>query len=406
MVSIDSHLPPLTAAIEFLTFYFIDYRLSDCLESVTWMRAAINDYVDCMFENYYNRPPPMAISLPKSTLIENVVLQKFEELVNGPLKFYSTYKVIAGFVMVRDNNWNNLTVVSIGTGSKFMLKGNKWAGNIVDCHAEVVARRGFMMFLLKELNYTKQPDALFGEANNGKFFLKPNVNFYLYVSTAPCGDGRVFCHAPPTKKNNNKPAKVARAIGLLRRKGEEALTIKKDASKDGYKLETSSMSCSDKILKWNVVGVQGALVSRFLTEPIYLSGICLGEKFDAKHFERAIFGRIEHKLPRLPGAYKLNKPQTMQVQMTAATPVQYLHPFHSVNWHHGCSNAEVVDGVKGDVQVGLYQANNGKRYSQVSKMAVFQEYQQLYETKLGKLSCRVYKDAKTRSVLYQVSRAL
>jgi hypothetical protein len=38
------------------------------------------------------------------------------------------------------------------------------------------------------------------------------------------------------------------------------------------------MSCSDKILKWNVVGVQGALLSN-LIEPIKLASITFCKEF-------------------------------------------------------------------------------------------------------------------------------
>lgn len=54
------------------------------------------------------------------------------------------------------------------------------------------------------------------------------------------------------------------------------------------------MSCSDKIASWNVLGLQGALLSYFI-EPIYLNGIVLGDLFNRSHLQRALFGRIEKK---------------------------------------------------------------------------------------------------------------
>ena len=48
-------------------------------------------------------------------------------------------------------------------------------------------------------------------------------------------------------------------------------------TKPGRGERTLSMSCSDKIARWNVVGLQGALLSLLLDRPAYLSSIVIGK---------------------------------------------------------------------------------------------------------------------------------
>jgi tRNA-specific adenosine deaminase 1 len=48
-------------------------------------------------------------------------------------------------------------------------------------------------------------------------------------------------------------------------------------TKPGRGDPTTSMSCSDKIAKWLVLGIQGSLLSVLLDKPIYLKAIVLGK---------------------------------------------------------------------------------------------------------------------------------
>ncbi|PSR73472.1 hypothetical protein PHLCEN_2v10764 [Hermanssonia centrifuga] len=62
---------------------------------------------------------------------------------------------------------------------------------------------------------------------------------------------------------------------------------------------TLSMSCSDKIARWNFLGIQGSLGSQFLC-PIYIDNIVIGEvpqdmrETVREDCERALWKRLEN----------------------------------------------------------------------------------------------------------------
>ena len=101
-----------------------------------------------------------------------------------------------------------------------------------------------------------------------------------------------------------------------------------------------TMACSDKILSWNVIGLQGSLLSHWL-RPVYLSSITIGSKFHPDHVTRALYGRLAGSELVLTGpGYRLNQPPLL-----ATTSPEARQPSkaadHSVNWIRGHS-PEVV----------------------------------------------------------------
>lgn len=76
-----------------------------------------------------------------------------------------------------------------------------------------------------------------------------------------------------------KPGAAYHQVGLLR-------------IKPGRGDKTCSMSCSDKMARWNVLGCQGALLMHFLETPIYLSAVVIGKcPYSQEAMRRALTGR-------------------------------------------------------------------------------------------------------------------
>ena len=66
------------------------------------------------------------------------------------------------------------------------------------------------------------------------------------------------------------------------------------------------LKASSSASRWNVVGIQGSLLSIFV-EPIYFSSIILGSLYHGDHLSRAMYQRISN-IEDLPPLYTLNKP--------------------------------------------------------------------------------------------------
>lgn len=332
---------------------------------------------------------------------------------------YARRKVLAGIVMTRESDTSSAQVICATTGTK-CVSGEYMSvsGTVVnDCHAEIVARRCLMEFFYQQLRLhstefaaERAKESVFLKPENGstKYRLRPEIQFHLYINTAPCGDARVFSpHEADTINGDKHPNRKAR--GQLRTKvesGEGTIPVKSsegiqtwDGVLQGARLLT--MSCSDKIARWNVLGLQGSLLSSII-EPVYLTSIVLGSLLHPDHMYRAICGRIENAVQGLPPPYKMNKPKLALVTSSEARS-QLKPPNFSVNWIIGNEDVEVVNAFTGRPEGGT----STSKTSRLTKQMFFQRYASLIKVLPQIVKHEVtedYSDAKSAVKDYQMAK--
>lgn len=67
------------------------------------------------------------------------------------------------------------------------------------------------------------------------------------------------------------------------------------------------MSCSDKIGKWNILGIQGSLLINFLEKPLYLSHIVIGGcPYSQQVMQRSLYQRFQRGVDiiEIPSLFK------------------------------------------------------------------------------------------------------
>ncbi|KAM9352681.1 tRNA-specific adenosine deaminase 1 [Symphorus nematophorus] len=307
-------------------------------------------------------------------------------------------------------------VVSLGTGTKCIghtaMSPN---GDVLnDSHAEVIARRGCIRYLIQELHRAVSGGdrSVFCQGDQrGKWKLQPGISFLFFTSHTPCGDASII----PMTDGQPQPCPPVTSLkghegtdggGDLKRKAKEPTegkntklprleeqetaetklentedpklsvlsesskseapsqshstetpveTVSQDSAqeeirsrgpsesaglhsqvpdihrtgakcvpggpadplhpgmgyhstgvlrvKPGRGEPTLSLSCSDKMARWGVLGFQGALLSHYLQEALYFNTVVVGEcPYSQEVMHRALVTRCSH-VSNLPAGF-------------------------------------------------------------------------------------------------------
>ncbi len=309
--------------------------------------------------------------------------------------------------------------VVLASGTKCLPAASRNDGLAVhDSHAEVLARRTMVRWLMDELfaMYAGKPSAVLEVGNTGRVCVRDGVAFHLVVSGAPCGDCSIVvlegsdrldgvgepgkadqdrvsgrnsfregsrvglddCATAASVKRHRTGAKMVHVSSILPRQEEVERAAQKTCvvrRKPGRGLPTSSTSCSDKILRWMHLGFQGCLMRSLLDEPLRFGSITAAAASQVA-LQRGVWGRQPVSRLEAPVVRSLSVPKKVLDQHgLCSTELRVVGAGNSVSWWGRSSHQwKLATG-------SLLVAGAENLYSEIPKAS--KEFREVLVGKLG-----------------------
>ena len=271
--------------------------------------------------------------------VHEVVHDTYRRIKNGGKPQSHEWTVLASILAEKEGK---LEVIALATGTKCVGETQMSEKGLVvnDCHAEVLCRRAFLLFLMREMEgfrSTGKSAYLEETEDSDKLQMKASIRLHLYVSQTPCGFASEYA-----KKDGKREAVERFAVKQRKSKrvhleagdlsedhADEAVDMHLSGAKfvdDNVRLSTKpgrgepsrSYSCSDKICLWSLLGLQGAALS-LLLRPVYLASIVISGEMDEAVASRALSSRVVIPVMVRPVVQGVQGVQTTQTAQTTQT---------------------------------------------------------------------------------------